>query len=52
MSAVEWAVPLALIAGLAGFAAWSFWIAPLGYEDERGFHLGEPDDGPDDGEDA
>lgn len=29
----------------AGYVAFAIWRAPVGYEDERGWHAGDPDTG-------
>lgn len=33
---------VAVIAASAAFVGWHLWRAPYGYEDDRGFHLGDP----------
>ena len=39
-----WDVILAIFLFPAAFLLYLFWIAPEGYEDETGFHLGKKDD--------
>lgn len=41
MNAALICITLALLA--LGGMCWAAFTAPLGYEDETGFHLGEPD---------
>lgn len=33
---------LAIIATSIAYIAYEYWTAPFGYEDEKGFHYGEP----------
>jgi hypothetical protein len=41
----EWAIAVAaLIAISAAYVGWHLWRAPVGYEDETGFHYGTPDE--------
>ena len=34
---------LAMIGAAIAYIAYEYWTAPIGYEDEKGFHYGEPD---------
>ncbi len=38
------AAGLAFLAICAVFVGWLLWRAPVGYEDETGFHYGTPDE--------
>ena len=33
----------ALVIAAAAYLGYLYWTAPIGYEDEKGFHYGEPD---------
>jgi hypothetical protein len=37
------AIGLTISAAVIAVLAWMVWTAPLGWEDETGFHLGEPE---------